>query len=70
MTEKQAEAINLFKSIKGRILIGKALAYSVKYLEEVHKGTKEHIDIIDMKLLGEELFPPFFQMYYTGIKFK
>ena len=70
MDDKQEQALKLFQSVKGRLLLGKALALAVKELEKKYPDIDGYIDIIDMELLGEQLFNPYYKMYYRGIDFK
>jgi len=66
--KEQEEALQLAQSIRGRLIIGKALAYAITAMEKLHPEFKEYSDIQDMKFIGENLFAPFFQLYSENIK--
>ena len=66
--ESKEAAEELFKSVRGRYLIGQALAYAIKYImEEQPEEEREESNAADMALIGNyslaNISAVAFQMY-------
>jgi hypothetical protein len=59
--EKHDDATRLLSSIRGKLILGQALAKAVAVMKT--ETYPEHSNIEDMEELGETLFAPFFTMY-------
>lgn len=55
-TDNKKMARDLFHNMRGQYIIGQALYLAQKYLNEQPIEKREVSNILDMKLLGEELF--------------
>jgi len=55
----------LLSSMRGRLIMGQALAIASKVIMKREHPYKEESNAADMKFIGEELFSPFYNMY-TG----
>jgi hypothetical protein len=65
-TERRDDAIRLFESMRGRLIIGQALARAVAVMSE--EKYPEASNISDMEELGETLFSPWFSVYVDRLK--
>ncbi len=61
--EKEEAAITLFNSMRGKLILGQALAHAISKLNEVEPPVmRERSNIEDMECIGL-LFEPFFSIY-------
>jgi len=62
--ERQEVAVRLAATIRGKLIMGQALALAIKKLKEVEPPVmREQSNIEDMEMLGEQLFQPWYAMY-------
>ena len=57
-------AIDLFRSARGNLIIGQALAKAVTVMRQAEHPETSNIQ--DMEMLGEGLFQPWFDIFLSG----
>ena len=64
--KRKEAAVALFKSVRGRYIIGQALAYAIDQIMEQPKAEREVSNAADMHFLGENLFDVGFKVWASG----
>ena len=66
--EKYEIAMGLLNSARGSLIMGQALAKAVATMRTVEPAIhQERSNIEDMEMLGEALFPVFFDLYRADV---
>ena len=60
--QKEAVAVDLYNSMRGRLVIAQALAIASKALKAADHPYQEVSNAEDMEMIGEALFQPFYTL--------